>query len=77
MSLNTDIEMFLPEKVMFRFSIEILLTQSTKKLGRGTLLCSTKILVSKRIMDKREGRREGGGETEGGREGLSRFLSKV
>ena len=58
MSLNTDIEMFLPEKVMFRFSIEILLTQSTKKLGRGTLLCSTKILVSKKNMEKSEGGRD-------------------
>ena len=52
---------------MPRFSIEKLFSQSIEVLRRGNLLCSTKILVSKKIMDKSEG----GGE--GGREGLSRF----
>ena len=52
---------------MPRFSIEKLFSQSIEVLRRGNLLSSTKILVSKKIMDKSEG----GGE--GGREGLSRF----
>ena len=36
-----------------RFSIENLLSPSTEKLRRGTLLCFTKFLVSKKFMDKR------------------------
>ena len=39
-----------------RFSIEIFLSYSTKKLHRGTLPCFTKILVSKSFMDKSGGR---------------------
>ena len=38
-----------------RFSIENLLSHSTEKLRRGTLLCSRKILVSKNVRDKRGG----------------------
>ena len=39
-----------------RFSVENLLSHSTKKLRGGTLLCSRKILVSKNVRDKRGGR---------------------
>ena len=66
MSLSSGIETFLLEKVMPRFSMENLFHQSTEKLRREILLCSTKILVSKKIMEK----------SEGGREGLSRFSVK-
>ena len=38
-----------------RFSIEILLSHSTKKLRRGTFLRFTKFVVSKNIMEKRVG----------------------
>ena len=62
MSLNSGIKNFLLEKVMSRFSIETLLSESTDKLGRRTLLCSTKTLKSKKIMDKSEGGMEGGRE---------------
>ena len=48
---------FMPKRGISRFSIENLLSHSTEKLRRGTLLCFTKILVSKKFMDKR-----GGGE---------------
>ena len=37
-----------------RFSVENLLSHSTEKLRRGTILCFTKLLVSKNLMDKRE-----------------------
>ena len=76
---NTGIEkkLAIRERASITIFLQIVLSQCSKILGRGTLLRSTKFLVSKRIMDKWEGRREGGGETEGGREGLSRFLSKV
>ena len=37
---------------MSRFSVEIVLPYSTEELRRGTLLCFTKILVSKKFMDK-------------------------
>ena len=60
MSSKQRIENFLLEKVMSRFSVENLFPQSTQKLRRVTLLCSTKTLVPKKIMDKSEGRREGG-----------------
>ena len=36
-----------------RFSVEKFLSHSTEKLRRGTLLCFTKFLVSKKFMDKR------------------------
>ena len=49
-----------------RFSVENLLSHSTEKLRRGTILCFTKLLVSKNLMDKRGG---------GGRE-YHDFLSK-
>ena len=47
-----------------RFSVENLLSHSTEKLRRGTLLCFTKFLVSKKLWITEEG---------GGREGVSRF----
>ncbi len=56
--------------------------QSTEKLRKATLLCSTKNLESKKIMEQRErGRKEGGdggreGEREGGRD-YHVFLSKI
>ena len=45
----------MPKRRISRFSIENLLSHSTEKLRRGTLLCSTKFLVSKKFMDKRGG----------------------
>ena len=56
----------MPKRGISRFSIENLLSLSTEKLRRGTLLCFTKLLVSKKLMDKRGG---------GGRE-YHDFLSK-
>ena len=50
-------------RFMSRFSVENFFSHSTEKLRRGTLLCFTKILVSKTLMDKR-------GE---GRKGVSQF----
>ena len=44
---------------MQRFPKENLLSQSTDRLRRGTLLCSTRILVSKKLMENSEGGREG------------------
>ena len=52
---------------MLRFSEESLLSQSTDKPRRGNLLCSTEILVSKKIMEK----------SEGGRRYYQVFLSKI
>ncbi len=43
-----------------RFSMGNLLPHSTEELRRGTLLCFTKFLMSKKIMDKKGGRREEG-----------------
>ena len=57
----------LPKRGISRFCIENLLSHSTEKLRRGTLLCFTKFLVSRNFLDKR-------GE-EGGRE-YHDFLSK-
>ena len=45
----------MPKSRKSRFSIENLLSHSTEKLRRGTLLRFTKILVSKKFMDKRGG----------------------
>ena len=45
----------MPKRGKSRISIENLLSHSTEKLRRGTLLCSTKLLVSKKLMDKRGG----------------------
>ena len=45
----------MPMRGIARFSIENLLSHSTEKLCRGTLLCFTKFLVSKKFMDKRAG----------------------
>ena len=56
----------MPKRGISQFSIENLLSHSTEKLRRGTLLCFTKLLVSKKLMDK------GGG---GGRD-YHVFLSK-
>ena len=41
-----------------QFSIENLLSHSTGKLRKRTLLCFRKFLVSKKVMDKKGGRRE-------------------
>ena len=49
-----------------RFSIENLLSHSNEKLRKGTFLCFTKFLISKKFMDKG-----------GGREGVSRFSVKI
>ncbi len=38
-----------------RFSIEIFLSRVTEELRRGTLLCFTKLLVSKNFLDKSGG----------------------
>ena len=38
-----------------RFSVNIVLSHSTERLRRGTLLCFTKFLVSKKFMDKKGG----------------------
>ena len=46
---------FMPKRGISRFSIENLLSHSTEKLRRGTLLCFTKFLVPKKFMDKRGG----------------------
>ena len=47
----------MPKRGISRFSIENLLSLSTEKLRRGTILCFTKLLVSKKLMDKRGGGR--------------------
>ena len=44
---------------MSRFCVEIFSSRNTEKLSRGTLLCFTKILVSKKFMEKRGGGGEG------------------
>ena len=49
----------MPMSGISRISIESLLFHSTEKLCWGTLLCFTKFLVSKNLMDKRGGRTEG------------------
>ena len=69
-SLKSGVGNCLLGKVLSRFSGETLSSQCTEKLRRGTLLCSTKNLVFKKIMDKREG------ESEEEREGLSRSSVK-
>ena len=56
----------MPMRGISRFSIENLLSHSTEKLRRGTLLRFTKFLISKKFMDKR-----------GRREGVSRFSVKI
>ena len=52
-SLISGIEKLMPVRGISRFSIENLLSHSTKKLRRGTLLCFTKFRVAKKFMDKR------------------------
>ena len=42
-----------------RFSVKNFLSHSAEKLRRGTFLCFTKFLVSKKILYKRGGRRKG------------------
>ena len=56
---------FMPKTGKSRFSLENLLSHSTNKLCRGTLLSSKKILVAEKFKDKR-----------GGREGVTRFSVK-
>ena len=47
------------QRVMLIFSVEFFLSQSTETFRRGTrkpsVMCFRKILVAKKIMDKREG----------------------
>ena len=42
-------------KGISQFSMENLLSHSTEKLRKGTLLCFRKILVSKNFLDKKGG----------------------
>ena len=51
------------QRFMSRFSVQNFFSHSTEKLRRRILLCFTKILVTKKLMDKR-------GE---GRKGVSQF----
>ena len=44
------------KKGITRFSMETLLSHSSENFRRGTLLCFTKFLMSKKIIDKRGGR---------------------
>ena len=46
-----------------RFSVINFLAYSTEKFRRGTLLCFRNFLVSKNVMDKKGGGREGGSVT--------------
>ena len=67
----------MPKRGISRFSIENLLSHSTEKLRKVTLLCFKKFLVSKKFMDKGEeggrgGGGGGGGEGEEGGEGRGR-----
>ena len=48
-SLNSGFENFVLEKVMSRFFIGNLPSQCTEKFRSGTLLCFTKLLVSKKL----------------------------
>ena len=51
---------FLLKRIVFRFSVEFFLSESIEKRRKGTVLCFTKTLVSKKLMDEEEGgRREG------------------
>ncbi len=50
----------MPLRVISRFSTENLLPHSTDDFRRATLVCFTKFVVSKKFMDKKGGRREGG-----------------
>ncbi len=59
----------MPFRKISRFSTENLLPHSTEDFRRGTLLCFTRIPLSKKFLDKKFG---GGGR----REGVSRFKVK-
>ena len=67
-SLNKGIEKDLPMRVNSGFSLRILLFHSTRKLCTGTLLCSTKFLLSENFWDVRGG---------AGWEGVSRLPVKI
>ena len=54
-SLISGIENFYAYEGIFTIFYKNLLSHSTEKLRRVTLLCFTKFLVSKKIMDKRGG----------------------
>ena len=56
----------MPMRGISRFFIETLLSHSTEKLRRGTLLCFTEFPVSKKFFEKRWGE-------EGEEGGVSRF----
>ncbi len=58
----------MPLRVISRFFMENLLPHSTEVFRRGTLLCFTKIPLSKKFMDKKLGG--------GSRDGVSRFSVK-
>ena len=60
--LISGIEKFHAYEAFSRFSIENMLPHSTEKLRRGILLCFTKFLVSKKLMERRGGE-EGGSIT--------------
>ena len=70
-SLNSGIKKFYAYEGNITIFYRNLLSHSTEKLRRGTLLCFTKFLVSKKFMNKRGG--GGVGERRGRREGTSRF----
>ena len=50
---------FMNKRGISRSSVESLLPHSTKKLRRGTLLCFTNFVVSKKFMDRRGGEEDG------------------
>ena len=54
-----------------RFSVKNFLSHSAEKVRRGTLLCFTKFMVSKKFMDRRGGGRRGVGS----RFSVEKFLS--
>ena len=51
----SSIEKIRDKKGVSRFSVKILLSQSTETICGGTLLCFRKILLPKIVRDKREG----------------------
>ena len=55
MSLISGIEKFYASEGYVTILCRIFLSHSTEKLGKGTLLCFTKFLVSKMFMDKSGG----------------------
>ena len=61
MSLISDVEKIFCLRGLYQdFSSKVFLTRSTENFRRGTLLCFTKILVSKNLMEKRGEEEDGG-----------------